>query len=629
LGLLSLCCAHALAAQQKDTLYMPRTVHRALARGTRSLDGRPGPNYWQNHARYTMTITTAPPDRVVRGSEEIVYFNNSPDTLRQIVLQELLNIHRPGAPRDGGASPGYLNPGVLIDQFVVDGRRANWREDPRYFTWRPIGLPAPLAPHDSMHVAIDWHYEISREAGREGMLDSTTYYLAYFYPRISVYDDANGWNTMNFTDAQEFYSDFNDFDVTLRVPANFLVWGTGTLRNAAQVLQPDVAQKYEASLTSDDVVHVATVADLAARRVTHDGATNDWHFTATNIPDVAFAVSDHYDWDAASVVVDTTTGRRASVQAAFNDTAADFHHMVGFGQHALGWFSRHWPGVPYPYEKSTIVQGSADMEYPMMVNDGSNADTIFSRFVAEHEIAHTYFPFYMGINETRYAFMDEGWATTFEYLIGVNDIGLEAENKFYQQFRVNGWAHDPSPAEDLPIITPEDVLKSSAWGNNAYGKASLGYLAAKDLLGDAVFKAGLHAFMDRWHGKHPLPWDFFNSMNDATGHDLNWFWNNWYFTNYYIDLALRGVAKASGGYQLTIDNVGGMAAPVDVRVEYTDGTSDVVHQTPAMWAANQRRATVRIPTRKTIRAVTLDGGIWVEADTTNNRWPAAATPPAR
>ena len=483
-------------------------------------------------------------------------------------------------------------------------------------------LPAPLAPHDSVHLAFDWHYEISERAGREGMIDSTTYYIAYFYPRVAVYDDWNGWDMMDFTDQQEFYSDFNDYDVTIRVPANFVVWGTGTLEDAASVLQPEPLRRFQASFTSDTTIHVATGADVAAGKVTAQDSVNTWHFTARDIPDMAFGISNHYDWDAASVVVDDATHRRASVQAAYDDTAADFHHMVRFGQHALGWLSRNWPGVPYPYEKSTIFQGSADMEYPMMVNDGSTPDTTFSRFVAEHEIAHTYFPFYMGINETRYGFMDEGWATTFEYLIGQADLGPERAATFFKRFRVTRWAHDPSVLEDLPIITPEDVLKGVAYGNNAYGKAALGYLAMKDLLGDAMFRKCLHAFMARWHGKHPIPWDFFDTFNDVSGRNLNWFWRDWYFRNGYIDLAVKDVQRTKRGYRLSIANIGGMPAPVDVRVQYRDGSSATIHETPAIWAANQRRATVTVPATKAIRSLELDGGIWMDADTTNNRWAA-------
>jgi hypothetical protein len=619
-GLLTLLALPLLSPPASTPLYMPRAVAQAYRNGTRSLDGRPGAKYWQNRGRYTITITTSPPDRTVRGSEQIVYFNNSPDTLSTLVFKLFLNIHRPGAPRDNGASPGYLTDGVTIDAVSVNGQSGQLADDPRFFTWRPVRLPAPLAPRDSVRLSFDWHYEISREAGREGMLDSTTYYLAYFYPRVAVYDDYNGWDTMDFTDAQEFYSDFNDYDVTLRVPANFVVWGTGTFRNASEVLQPAVAQRYQSSLTSDQVVHVATLADMRAKRVTAQSATNAWHFTASNVPDVAFNVSDHYVWDAASVVVDDATKRRASVQSAYNDTATDFHYMVHFGQHALDWLSHNWPGVPYPYEKSTVVQGSADMEYPMMVNDGPNQDTTFSRFVAEHEIAHTYFPFYMGINETRYGFMDEGWATTFEYLIGLADMGREHEDAFYRQFRVESWANDPSPLEDLPIITPEDVLKGAAYGNNAYGKASLGYLAMKELLGDAEFKRCLHAFMDRWNGKHPIPWDFFNTFNNVSGKDLNWFWNAWFFSNGYIDLAPRGVSGSGAATTITIDNVGGFPAPVDIELHYSDGSTDTIHETPAIWQSNLKQAVVRVPAKRAVQSVTLRHGIFMDADTTNDTW---------
>ena len=610
-----------LPAPIAHSLYMPRNFKMAVHKGSRSVDGRPGPNYWQNHGRYSIALTVSPPSRTVAGSEQIVYANNSPDTLRSIVVKLFVNIHKPGAPRMGGADANYLNSGVHIDKFGVNGQPVPWKSDDNTFTWKRVALRAPLMPHDSVNLEFGWHYDVSLQSGREGMLDSTTFYLAYFYPRVAVYDDYNGWDTMDFTDSQEFYSDFNDYDVSLTVPANYVVWGTGTLLNATDVLQPDAFQRYTGSFASDDVIHVATSQQLAAHSITAQ-KENSWHFRASDIPDMTFAVSDHYVWDAASVVVDDATHRRASVQAAFNDTAADFHHMVHFGQHALDWLSHNWPGVPYPYEKSTIVQGSADMEYPMMVNDGSTADTVFSRFVVEHEIAHTYFPFYMGTNETRYAFMDEGWATTFEYLIGQADLGQPRAADFFKQFRVTRWINDPSPLEDLPIVTPADVLKGAAYGNNAYGKPALGYLAVKDLLGDATFRKALHAYMDRWHGKHPSPWDFFNTFSDVSGQNLDWFWNNWYFSNNYIDLAVESMKKSRNGYTLVIGNVGGMYAPVNVNVQYSDGTAQSFHQTPMIWKTNGKRATVAIPTGKTIRSLNLDGGIWMDADTTNNHWSA-------
>jgi len=374
-------------------------------------------------------------------------------------------------------------------------------------------------------------------------------------------------------------------------------------------------------MTSDTTIRIATLAQMQAGAITTPAPANVWHFTARDVPDVAFGLSDHYDWDGGSVVVDDA-GRRVSIQAAYNDTAADFHEMVQLAGSSLQWLSRQWPGVPYPYEKTTVFQGGAGMEYPMMVNDAAYPNTVFAKFVAAHEIAHTYFPFYMGINETRYGFMDEGWATFFEYLLNRADMGPARATSFFQQFRVNGWARDPSPLEDLPIITPGDMLKNQAYGNNAYGKPALGYLAMKDLLGDDQFRRCLHAFMERWHGRHPIPWDFFNTFNDVSGRDLNWFWNAWYFSNNYIDLGVRGVDHSRRGYTVALDNVGGMPAPVDLVLTWSDATADTLHQTPAIWAENLQTATVTVPTRKTLQSVRLEGGIWVDADSTNNGWNA-------
>jgi hypothetical protein len=610
---------------EKRVLYMPRAVKQAYRNGTRSADGRPGAAYWQNHGRYNIAISALPPDRSIRGSEQITYTNNSPDTLRGLVIRLLLNIHKPGAPRGSGAIEDYLTSGVHIDSLTVNGEPTPWDANESNFTVHPLHLRVPLLPRESVRLSFKWHYDISRRSGREGMIDSTTWFLAYFYPRVAVYDDYNGWDTMDFTDVQEFYSDFNDYDVSITVPANYVVWGTGTLLNAEQVLQPAILERFIRSLTADHTINVATKAEMAAKRVTTQSPTNTWRFRAAHIPDMTFAMSDHYDWDAASVVVDDSTRRRASVQAAYNDAAADFHHMVQFGRHALDWLSHNWPGVPYPYEKTTVVQGFAGMEYPMMVNDESYADTIFSRFVVEHEIAHTYFPFYMGINESRYAMMDEGWATTFEYLIGSADLGKDRASGFFEQFRVDRWMSNPSPLEDLPIITPADALRPQAYGDNAYGKAALGYLALKDLLGDDTFRRALHAYMDRWHGKHPIPWDFFNSVNDVSGQSLNWFWNNWYFSNNYIDLAIADVAKTGSGYTVLINNVGGMPVPIDLQAHFGDGSSEAIHKTSAVWAADQRTATVEISTGKSVQSLSLNGGIWMDADTTNNRW--SARPP--
>ncbi|GAB3019403.1 M1 family metallopeptidase [Spirosoma pulveris] len=618
---LAFCLAILGGTVTAQGLYMPRNVKQAYQKGTRSLDGKPGKNYWQNFARYNITITATPPNRTIRGKEEITYINNSPDTLRSLVFKLILNSHKPGAVRQSPASDDYLTSGIHIDKYTEGRNDKIWR-DAGNTTQRQVALTQPLMPRDSIKLAFEWHYDVSKESGREGVLDSTTFFLAYFYPRVAVMDDYYGWDRTTFTEAQEFYNDFNDYTLTVNVPKDYLVWATGDLQNAAEVLQPTYAKRLSESLQTDAIIHVATLADLATKNVTMQQPVNSWKWKASYVPDMALCISNQYVWDASSVVVDKKTNRRSSVQAAFLDTAKDFHEMVGFGRHALDWFSNNTPGVPYPYPKTTIVQGFADMEYPMMVNDGSTNDLNFSRFVAEHEIAHTWFPFYMGINETRYGFMDEGWVTAFEYLISQADLGNDQAMKNFQLFRVRSWIKDPSAEQDLPIITPANVLSGAAMGNNEYGKAALGYLALKELLGDTDFKKSLLEFMARWHGKHPTPWDMFYSFNNASGKDLNWFWTNWFFSNNYIDLAVQNVVTTPTLCTVSIQNIGGYVAPTDIVLTFTDGTSQTSHQTPAIWQANQRLAVVKIPVKKKVASIRLEGGIFMDADERNNVWKA-------
>lgn len=612
----------SISANAQD-LFKPRDVTKAFANGTRSEDGRPGKNYWQNKARYNITIKATPPSRTIYGTEDITYINNSPNELKQLVFKLYMNIHKPGAPRPNPAGQAYLTKGVVIDSIIANGKKLKF--NPNAFTVLPVQLPKAIASKDSIQVSVAWHYDLaSHPPGREGAIDSTTFFMAYFYPRIAVYDDYRGWDTNAFIDVLEFYHDFNDYVLNVQVPKNFIVWATGTLTNPTAVLTPTIANRYKQSLTDNKILKIASLQELAAKEVTVQKDFNTWQFTSHNIPDVALGLSDHYVWDAGSTIVDKKTGRRASVQAAYNDTAKDYHHMVRFSKESLEWLSESWPGIPYPYEKMTVFQGYAGMEYPMMANDETYEDTAFSKFVAMHEIAHTYFPFYMGTNEHRYGFMDEGWATAFEYLFNSDKMGKEKADQFFKQFRVQNWTNDASQEQDMPIITTGNNLSGAGLGNNIYGKPALGYLALKDMLGDVVFKKALHEYMARWNGKHPIPWDFFNTFNNATGQNLNWFWNGWFFSPNHIDLAIKEVKTSAGGTTVLVQNVGGMPAPFDVVVTYDDGTTESFHQKPSVWQKDGKAVTIPLKTKKTVSSVKLDGGIFMDAAPKDNEWKKGA-----
>jgi len=618
--IISLCCLLISAnifAQQP--LMMPQNIKKAFTNETRSADGKPGKKYWQNHGKYNINVSVAPPSKTVTGTETISYINNSPTPLKTLMFKLILNIHNPGTARQSNASADYLTKGIIIDKYVENGIEQKFG-DPRGQTMQQVRLAKPLATGDSISLSFNWHYELSEESGREGKLDSTSFFLAYFYPRIAVLDDVHGWDRMNFTDAQEFYNDFNDYAVSVTVPKNFLVWGTGDLQNAAELLQPAFLAKFNKSFTSDEVINVVTKTDLEAKNITTQNETNTWKWKAINVSDMAFCISNHYVWDAASVLVDKKTGRRASCQSAYVFGAGKFANQVKHIQHSLDWYSNNFPGVPYPFPKSTIIQGFADMEYPMMANDSPQDDDVMQRFIAEHEVGHSYFPFYMGINEHRYGFMDEGWTTAFENMIAQDDMGKEKANKFFQQFRVANWALNPTDESQIPIITPVNVLSGQAMGNNEYGKPALAYLALKDMLGDELFKKSLHGFMDRWNGKHPIPWDMFNSFSNVSGKDLSWFWNNWFFTSNYMDVAVENVAVTKTGYSINIKNIGGYVVPVNIVIEYADGSRETIHQTAGIWEKNQQATTININTKKKITYLNLDGDLYMDANNKDNSW---------
>jgi len=609
--------SYAATAQE---LYMPRNIKAAYAKGTRSASGKPGLNYWQNHGKYNMDIKVDAETKVVSGEEEILYSNNSTDTLRNLAIRFVNNLHKPTSPRGGAVSEDFLSSGLNISAFSVDGETYTVNSK----DWGTVGnvkLKKPLLPKSKITVKISWDYPLSKESGREGQIDPNSFFVAYSYPRISVFDDYNGWDRIPHTDRAEFYNDFNDYEFSVKAPKNYVVYATGDFLNPDEVLQPEISARLKKSYNGDEVIHIATEQEMKDGKVTAQKDWNTWKFAVKHITDVTFALSNHYVWDGASIIVDKKTNRRASAQAAYNPTTgSDFVNSVKYNLNALDWFSNNWPGIPYPYVKTIAFQGFADMEYPMMVNDSQFGDPVFAQLVQDHEVAHTYFPFYMGINETRYAYMDEGWATTFEYLIGIAEHGKEAADKFYKSFRVDKYINDKSTEEDQPVISMSDQVSGAGYGNNSYGKASLSYLALKDMLGDELFKKALHTYMSNWNGKHPIPWDYFNSMNAGSGQNLNWFFQNWFFTNNYLDLAITKVSPAAGKATVAIKNVGGFAIPFDIIVTYADGKTDTIHKTPAVWKANQKEVKVTFNASKKIKSVSLDNGIYMDATPADNIW---------
>ncbi|MGV3540981.1 MAG: peptidase, partial [Rufibacter sp.] len=320
--LLVLVGTSAFAQQQ---LPMPRNIEAAYKKGTRSLNGAPGANYWQNTADYTIKIDFDPRTRRIAGTVDIDYSNNSPDTLKQIVFKLYPNLYQKGAPRANGISPKDVSEGVQIEKLSVNQEAQNvqkLRIDATNLTLRV----KPIAPKQKAKFSIAYHYILNEESHmRTGQVDPQgAAFVAYFFPRIAVYDDVEGWNRTPYLGPQEFYNDFCRFNTEITVPKDFVVWATGDLTNASEVFTKKFAKRLADAEKKDAIVAIIDSTDLKKGNITAQNARNTWKFSAGNVIDFAFATSDHYLWNSTSLVVDPKTKRRTRVDVAFNPVHHDF-----------------------------------------------------------------------------------------------------------------------------------------------------------------------------------------------------------------------------------------------------------------------------------------------------------------
>ena len=623
LTLLLLLSAADARAQTSD-IFVPREVRSAYEKGTRSEDGNPGPNYWQNGADYDMHIRFDPVSGELSGSETITYRNESPDSLRSLVLKLMPNLFKRGSARDGGIAPEDAGEGVTLTAVTLNGETL----DPapgggqvnHYMNGNIVVVRGPVAPGSTTTLSIEWHQVVNRGShGRSGGVDSTSWFNAYFFPRIAVRDDIDGWDSSPHLGTAEFYNDFGDFDVTIEVPQNYVVWATGLLQNPEEVLVPEIASRYRAALESDEMVHIVDPAALEAGGITAaaPGGTNSWRFRAEYVPDFAFAVSDHYLWDASSLVVDPATGRRVLIDAAYNPESADFYEVAEVARNSIDYMSREFPGVPFPYPQETVFNGLSEMEFPMMVNDVSVEDRQYMISLTSHEIFHTYFPFWMGTNEIKYAWMDEGWATFGDWFI-TNRLYTEEPMRLFGmdmfETEAGGW-------NDLPIMAGAGQGKSPAYFFASYPKPAFFYLMLRDMWGEERFREVIQEFMRRWNGKHPTPWDFFNTLEDETGDSLGWLIRPWFFDYGTADLALGEVVREGDSWRIEVVRVGANPVPIDVTVTWADDSETELHEPVSVWREGTGRHVFEVPAHGEVRQVALGNDTTPDANPADNRYP--------
>jgi hypothetical protein len=546
------------------------------------MDGKPGPDYWQNHAQYQIEAKFDPSDGRVSGKESIIYHNQSPDSLSRIVIKLLQDLYKEGNLRDFAVSSFNIHQGVEISNVMIAGKPVNLK-NPREFsrsgTNLILNLDQHLMPGRQLQIELEWSLTLSKpapESRRTGAYDSVSWFVGYWYPQVAVYDDIDGWDLNDFSGIQETYNDFNDYQVSVEVPAGYHVWATGTCTNLSEVLQPAAFERFQQVLPDGPVVKVITAEDLN-QNIPENQAKTIWRYEAKDVMDFAFATSNRYLWDVAALKIGERT---VLAEAVYPREATDFREVAEIARRSIRIFSDTFPAVDFPYPKHTSINALrvGGMEFPMLANNGSMRRKLLTIEVTAHEISHSYFPFLMGTNERKYSWMDEGWAEFMDAYV-VKSYGMHELFGARMVYRIYG-----GMPLDLPLMTPSTFIGRDAYGFNFYTKPYLSYKALQELLGEKIFLQCMQEYISRWRGKHPTPWDFFYTFNDVSGRNLDWFWQAWYFDFGFSDLALESFEPlGNNSIKFTVRNTGGLPVPVRIRLELEGGQSQLIEKPIDIW----------------------------------------------
>lgn len=574
--------------------FIPTNIQKAINKATRSLDGKPGKNYWQNASDYQIQAKFDPVKKILEGNEKIIYYNNSPDSLDELVIRLYPNFYKSSSARNFRISPESVTNGVELLFLEIDGEQVNLENRSAVnFTNTNliIKLRNKISPQSTSLIKLNWKYDIPLgPAIRTGMYDSTIFLIAYWYPQISVYDDIDGWDKIDFNGEQEMYNDFNNYDVELELPNNYLVWATGELENPQEIFSQRILERYYKAKLSDSVINIIKKEDYEIGEIVIASKEKiNWKFKANNVTDFAFGCSDRFLWDAVSLKPDKNSDRRVFISAAYKEESKDFQEVAQITKDALEYFSTDLPGVPFPYPSFTVFNGGGGMEFPMIINDESTSSKAATVDLTSHEAAHTYFPFYMGINEKKYAWMDEGMAVMLpfkfqEKVEGNEPIGRNASS--YSLFA--------GSELDMPPITPSILLRGTSYRMASYQRPGLAYQFLQEILGRDLFRSALNEYMSRWNGKHPIPNDFFNSFEDFLQMDLSWFWKPWFYEKGYPDLAVKAYKKKYNLLEIEIEKVGNIPVPIKISLYNQDENVKETYFTADVWKDAKKTYLVKI-----------------------------------
>ncbi|MEZ5318909.1 MAG: M1 family metallopeptidase [Vicinamibacterales bacterium] len=642
---------------------MTNAIRQAFEAGTRDRTGRPGPNYWQLEADYTIEARLDPATDTITGTERIVLHNNSPDELRQIVLRLDHNIFRGLVPR-GSSVPAENTDGMVVTSISVNGeavdlaapaagRRGGGRAgrgggrgrgaapaQASVFgldqTSARLTLGSPIATKSTGTLEIAWHTKLPGGEGGRGhrmtqRWDHTLYQPTQWYPRVAKYDDLRGWDTNPYLGPAEFYNNFGRFDVRITVPGGWVVSGTGVLQNPQEVLTAAERERLSHVLESDQVITIASADEVGPGRKTAPGESLTWHFVADRVNDFAWATAQNFVWQATRATI-PGKGPVPIHMVFLPERAGQYANAGPVARHALEFYSKLW--APYPFPQLTLQDGpDSGMEYPMVINSNQGA--------ADHETGHQWWPMMVGTDETWYGWMDEGFNQYMNILSGADERGQPA-NLDGPGFRYGRTSGDEAEA---PMMWSANYA-GPMYSFQTYSKTPLMLSMLGGIVGDEAVQRAMSEYTKTWSFKHPSPWDYIFFMDRALGQDLEWFWYYWLWTTESVDASIANVVTAGGTTTVTVRQDGEMPSPVVLEVTLA-ATGPAVRPMPNAKMIDERTAVVTWPVDvwfggsrtydavldfggRAVERVTFDPGCrFPDRDGTDNVWPKGTEPRCR
>lgn len=617
----------------RRTIPITRTFERGLAAGTRDSSGNPGPKYWQMTADYKIAASLDPALGQITGHAVITIHNTSPTRFDTIPIRLYQN--RFSGPGLKTRHPPTVTGGIRMTRIVANGAAIDslpkveplWQMPPL----ARVPLASPIAPGGSGTLEIDWVSDVPdvpegrRGQARGGRRGSRVLQISQWYPQVAKFDDLRGWDYEPHLGGSEFYNSFGKFDVTLDVPAGWLIGATGTLQNPAEVLSQGTRDKLAQAAGSDDQRSVVGVDDRGAGKATAAGDRLKWHFMADSVNDFAWATSPEYLWDVTRA---TIPGRGPiPVNLFYLPERTAYQKTGAMARHALEFYSALW--FPYAFPQFTQVDGpEGGMEYPMLTMSGPNFG------VTDHEIGHQWWPMMVGTNETWYGWMDEGFN---DYM----NIISEAD---YRKV--------PLVLDSLGASYGATALNESQapmmWDNNyggpfttyvTYSKAGMMLSMLGALVGDSAVHRAMKSYATAWRFKHPSPWDFTFAMNRELKQNLDWFWYYWLFTTETSDGGITSVTRKAGRTTVTVHQKGEMPAPVVLKVEFAaegatsrmknaviSGRTATVTWPVSLWFDGRRSFTADLQFGNArIEKITYDPQLrFPDRDYSDNVWPRSS-----